>query len=58
MVRIFIFGVSFIAQAIEIVLSMAGMIAAILGAVIALALCGTVLGGLVIIVSFLLALLG
>ena len=58
MVRIFVFGVSFIAQAIEIVLSIAGLIAAVVGAGIALVLCGVIFMGIASIFIFFLALLG
>ena len=58
MVRIIAFSVGFIAQIVEIVFSVFGMIAAVIGASIALALCVGIFGGLVIILSFFLALLG
>ena len=58
MVRIITFSIGFIFKIIEIVFSILGLIAAILGAGVALALCVAVLGGLAIIVSFLLVLFG
>ena len=58
MVRIITFSVGFIIQIIEVVFSVLGLIAAVIGASIALALCIGMIGGVVLIFSFLLALFG
>lgn len=58
MIRIIAFGIGFIGQVIEVGFSIIGMIAALIGAGVALALCIIVIGGLMAIFSFFLALLG
>jgi hypothetical protein len=58
MVRMIALGVGIIVQAIDVVFSIFGVLIALAGAGIALALCVGIVGGLVIILSFFLALLG
>jgi hypothetical protein len=58
MVRMIALGVGLIVQAIDVVFSIFGVLIALVGAGIALALCVGIVGGLVIIFSFFLTLLG
>jgi hypothetical protein len=58
MVRMIALGVGIIVQAIDVVFSIFGVLIALAGAGIALALCVGIVGGLVIIFSFFLTLLG
>lgn len=58
MIRVIAFSIGFIAQIIEVGFSILGMIAALIGAGVALVLCIVIIGGLMAIFSFFLALLG
>lgn len=58
MVRMLAFSVGLIVQAIDVVFSIFGVIIALVGATIALSLCVGMIGGLIIVLSFFLALLG
>jgi len=58
MIRTFAFGIGLITEAISIGFSIVGMIALVIGAGIALALCSAVVMGIISVVGFFLALLG